>query len=307
MKTIIITGAGGFIGRALARYFTASGYTVYGLDRLDSEKAPLSSLAKYIQAELPSPIFRDLLQQWRPDAILHCAGRASVTAAMENPQSDYVDGPALTFDLLENVRINSPKCIFLLLSSAAVYGEPRFLPVNENVVPQPISAYGFHKWQSELICREFASLFGLRTASARVFSAYGPGLRRQVIWDITRKALLDPEVHLQGTGKESRDFIHVNDIARGLETLMNGTPSRGEVYNLASGQETRIADLAALILKILNSTKTLQFSGKLPPGTPRNWRADISSISRLGFKPEISIETGVTDFVEWSRREIAGV
>lgn len=226
---------------------------------------------------------------------------------MENPRADYIDGPALTFDLLENLRIHAPDCIFLLLSSAAVYGDPRPLPVNETTMPRPISAYGFHKWQSEIICREFTSLFGLRTVSARIFSAYGPGLRRQVLWDIVRKALTEPEVYLQGTGNESRDFIHVMDIARGIETLMIHAPARGEVYNLASGQETRIADLATLILENLKSSKPLLFSGTLPPGTPKNWQADINLMSGFGFEPKVSIQEGVSGYIEWSRREIEGV
>lgn len=307
MKTVVVTGVGGFIGRALARHFAGRKYKVYGLDRLHAENVPLSDLAEYVQTELPSPLLGDLLRRWRPEAVLHCAGRASVPAAMQDPRSDYADGPPLTFDLLENLRLHAPGCAFLLLSSAAVYGNPGQLPVNEAARIQPVSAYGFHKWQSEVACQEFASLFALRTASVRIFSAYGPGLRRQVIWDVTRKALTEPEIRLQGSGQESRDFIHVNDIARGLEVLIREAPMQGEAYNLASGQETRIADLAALILKTLGLAKPFQFSRELPPGTPRNWQADISLISSLGFEPKITLQAGVTGFVEWARREIEGI
>ncbi len=225
---------------------------------------------------------------------------------MEDPGVDFRDGPALTFDLLENVRIHAPLCVFLLLSSAAVYGDPGSLPVNEGSLIKPISTYGFHKWQSEIVCQEYARVFGLRTASVRVFSAYGSGLRRQVLWDITRKALTEPELHLEGTGRESRDFIHVKDIVRGLEILINHLPLGGEAYNLASGQETRIADLAGMILEVLGSTKRIVFSGELPPGTPKKWRGDIRRISTLGFRAGVSLKDGVHDFVEWSRREIQG-
>jgi UDP-glucose 4-epimerase len=150
-------------------------------------------------------------------------------------------------------------------------------------------------------------VFGLRTASARVFSAYGPGLRRQVMWDIVHKALTQPEIRLQGTGQESRDFIHAQDIARGLESILNHAPLLGEGYNLACGSETHIVDLAASILSEIENPPPLTFSGELPPGTPQNWLADIALISGLGFRPEISIEAGVADFVEWSRHEIKGV
>jgi UDP-glucose 4-epimerase len=148
---------------------------------------------------------------------------------------------------------------------------------------------------------------GLRTASARVFSAYGPGLRRQVMWDIVHKALTQPEIRLQGTGQESRDFIHMQDIARGLEAILVNAPLHGESYNLASGMETRIADLAELILDEIENPPPLAFSGKLPPGIPKNWRADIQQIRKLGFKPQVALGDGISNFVAWCQNEIQGV
>lgn len=304
---ILITGVSGFIGRALARHFTKQQYKVYGIDRIPSENAPLADLQSYEQIELPNPHLRQLLVNWRPDVLIHCAGRASVPAAMQDPHADYIDGPVLTFELLEALRQDLPECAFILLSSAAVYGNPLYLPISEDAPLQPVSAYGYHKWQSEMICAEFANVFGLRTASARVFSAYGPGLRRQVMWDIVHKALTQPEIRLQGTGQESRDFIHVQDIARGLESILINAPLHGEAYNLASGVETRIVDLAGLILHEIENPPSLTFSGELPPGTPKNWRADIQQISKLGFQPQVALGDGISKFVAWCRSEIQGV
>ena len=306
-KVILITGAAGFIGRALARHFTKQQYKVFGIDRIPSENAPLSDLMGYEQIELPNSHLIKLLANWQPDVLIHCAGRASVPAAMQDPHADFHDGPVLTFELLEALRQNLPECAFILLSSAAVYGNPSRLPVSEDALLQPVSAYGYHKWQSEMMCAEFANVFGLRTASARVFSAYGPGLRRQVIWDIVHKALTQPEIRLQGTGQESRDFIHVHDIARGLEAILINALLHGEGYNLASGVETRIADLAGLILREIENPPPLTFSGELPPGTPNNWQADIKQISKLGFQPQVSLDDGISNFVAWSRNEIQGV
>jgi UDP-glucose 4-epimerase len=306
-KTVLITGVSGFIGRALARHFTRQQYKVYGVDRIPPENAPLSDLNGYEQIELPNPHLTQLLANWHPDVLIHCAGRASVPAAMQDPHADFCDGPVLTFELLEALRQNLPECVFILLSSAAVYGNPSQLPISEDGLLQPVSAYGYHKWQSEIMCAEFANVFGLRTASARIFSAYGPGLRRQVIWDIVHKALTQPEVRLQGTGQESRDFIHVQDIARGLEAILLSASLQGGAYNLASGVETRIADLAGLILHELENPPPLTFSGELPPGTPKNWQADIKQIRKLGFHPQVSLGDGISNFVAWCRSEIRGV
>jgi UDP-glucose 4-epimerase len=307
VKTLLITGSAGFIGRTLARYFTRRGYQVYGIDRAHAENAPLTDLNDYAQTELPSSLFSEALRHWKPNAILHCAGRASVAGAMQDPLSDFQDGPALTSFLLDEVRKIDPDCAFILLSSAAVYGNPSSLPVSEKTVPNPVSSYGYHKWQSEISCREYASLWGMRTASARIFSAYGAGLRRQVMWDITHKALTQPEVRLQGTGQESRDFIHAQDIACGLDVMLENARLDGEVYNLAGGRETPIAHLAELILYQLGLSVTPIFSGELPPGTPKQWCADIGQIQSLGFVPQVNLEQGVESFVDWCRHEISGV
>lgn len=307
MNSILIVGVAGFIGRALARHLTKQQYKVYGIDRSPSENAPLADLQGYEQIELPNPHLIQLLATWQPHVLIHCAGRASVPAAMQDPHADFHDGPVLTFELLETLRRNLSECAFILLSSAAVYGNPSHLPVYEDAPLQPVSAYGYHKWQSEMICAEFANVFGLRTASARVFSAYGPGLRRQVMWDIVYKALTQSEVRLQGTGQESRDFIHVQDVARGLETILTNAPLRGEGYNLGSGVETSIGDLAHLLLREIKNAPLLAFSGELPLGTPKNWQADIQQISKLGFQPQVVLDDGISNFVAWCRSEIQGV
>ncbi len=307
MKKILITGSAGFIGRTLARYFTHRGDQVFGMDRAHAENAPLADLIEYIQIELPSPLFGEALRRWKPDAILHCAGRASVPGAMQDPLSDFQDGPVLTYSLLSSVRDLGLDCAFILLSSAAVYGNPSTLPVSEDSLPAPVSTYGYHKWQSEICCREYSSLWGMKTGSARIFSAYGAGLRRQVMWDITYKALTQPEVRLQGTGRESRDFIHARDIAQGLEVMLEHAPLQGEVYNLAGGRETHIDELAGLILERLNYSAPPIFSGTLPPGTPKQWRADIARIRALGFAPQVEPQQGVESFVDWCRHEITGV
>jgi UDP-glucose 4-epimerase len=245
-----------------------------------------------------------LLADWQPDALIHCAGRASVPAAMQDPYSDYIDGPVLTFELLETLRQNLPECAFILLSSAAVYGDPSHLPISEDAPLQPVSAYGYHKWQSEMVCAEFARVFSLRTAGARVFSAYGPGLRRQVMWDIVYKALVQKEILLQGTGHESRDFIHSQDIALAIEKILAQAPLHGENYNVASGKQTAILDLSAMILGFLDLDLPVRASGIAQLGAPLNWQADISRLLALGYTPKISLEEGIHSFVVWCRQEL---
>jgi UDP-glucose 4-epimerase len=210
----------------------------------------------------------------------------------------------LTWEVLNAIRLNAPECAFIFLSSAAVYGCPKKLPVGETYEPKPISPYGAHKWQSEMICAEFSNLFGLRTASARVFSAYGPGLRRQVLWDLCHKAITKGRIEAQGTGEESRDFLHVRDLCEALAVLAEKAPLAGEVYNFGSGEETSIRDLAEMVVGALQLDCEIAFDGSVPKGTPLNWRADISRVRNLGFLPKVGIEEGVRSYAEWCGIEL---
>jgi UDP-glucose 4-epimerase len=299
MKTLVLTGAAGFLGQAIARHFFINGWQVFGLDRISKGDIPREHINKYFSLNLPDPRFDKILSDCNPQAFIHAAGSASVPQSMLDPASDFRDGPALTFSMLNSLRQNAPDCAFIFLSSAAVYGNPAILPVNEDQETAPISVYGYHKLQSELLCREFSKLYGIKTACPRLFSAYGPGLRRQVIWDITHKAFSEPEIHLQGSGLESRDFIHCCDVARGLEQILLQAPMKGEAYNLASGNETTIAELLDIILAHLRITPKVVFSGEIPAGTPHHWKANIQRMNNLGFQPTISLSQGVTDFIDW--------
>jgi UDP-glucose 4-epimerase len=302
-RTVLITGAAGFIGRHVVRHFAGLGYKIAGVDCVPEENAGLND-GKYFQMSLPDGKFGVLLESCSPVLCVHCAGRASVALSVSDPGADFDAGPIVTFELLNAIRLHAPNSKVVFLSSAAVYGNPETLPVTEMHAPRPVSPYGFHKLQSEIICREFAGVYGLKTASVRIFSAYGPGLRRQVVWDVCRKALSPGRMKLQGNGTESRDFIHVEDIARAIKQVADSADMRGEVYNVGSGFETPIAALVKLILKSLNVDRACEFDGQIPPGTPLNWCADNSRLQALGFKPSVPLEDGLSSFAAWCKAEI---
>ena len=307
MNTVFITGVAGFIGRYVARHFAAQGWAVIGVGNAPPENAPLANLAAYHQIQLPNTQLNQLLQETAPQLCIHCAGRASVGLSITDPSADFYTNTILTFELLNSVRLNAPMCRFIFLSSAAVYGNPESMPVREAHAPAPLSPYGFHKLQCEQLCLEFAKVYDLSTASLRIFSAYGPGLRRQVVWDICQKAITQDAVILQGTGQESRDFIHALDIARALAVIDVSAPMQGEVYNLASGRESTISELANLVLESLGYDHTPKFDGVVPVGTPLNWQADISKLAALGFTASVPLEKGIKTFANWCRAELIGV
>ncbi|MGA7932345.1 MAG: NAD-dependent epimerase/dehydratase family protein [Kovacikia sp.] len=306
MKTVLITGVAGFIGRYVARQFAEEGWNVIGLGTRPGENAPMQSLSLYQQLRLPSDHLADLVQQIQPHVCIHCAARASVNLSVTEPDQDFSASVDVTFNLVNTLRLYAPQCRLIYLSSAAVYGNPKTLPISESQTPQPISPYGFHRLMSEQICAEFSKIYGLPTSIVRIFSAYGPGLRRQVLWDMCHKALTQPILKLQGTGTESRDFIHVRDIGKAIYVLAKHGPCQAEVYNLASGVETTIKELSNLVLEHLERNIAIEFDGVIRAGDPLNWKADITNIKQFGFTPEVSLQRGISVYAQWCRAEVMG-
>lgn len=302
---ILVTGVAGFIGRHAARYLCNQGHEIVGIDIVSAENTSLNDITKYHQLDLTDRHGVSLMiSSTRPDVCIHAAGRASVPFSMTHPDIDFDSGPLATFNLLNAIRTHAPECRFIFLSSAAVYGNPVSLPVVESMACQPLSAYGYHKLVSENICSEFSNVYKIRTAVLRIFSAYGPGLRRQVVWDIANKMLQGGQILLHGTGLESRDFINVSDILQAIGLLIEQSDFRSDLYNLASGEETRIRDLAELVQNHLDITEEIIFDGENPEGNPLNWRADITRLKALGFIPAVSLELGVQTFLAWVKNDL---
>ena len=170
-KSVLVIGVAGFIGRYVARYFSKQGWSVVGIDNSSPENAPVSYMSVYHRVQLPDSALSGLLQEHSPQVCIHCAGRASVGLSITDPTADFHASTVLTFELLNALRLNAPTCRFIFLSSAAVYGNPESLPVREVQLPAPLSPYGFHKWQCEQLCLEFAKVYSLPTASLRIFLA----------------------------------------------------------------------------------------------------------------------------------------
>lgn len=291
-------GSEGFIGKRVAARFLGAGHRVLGVDLME---APRGAAHEYARSDPEGGRLAELAARWRPEVLVMAAGRASVPQSMEDPWGDFQGSAALLFRTLEALRLGAPGCRVVFLSSAAVYGDATTLPIGEDHPRRPISPYGYHKLICEKILEEYHRVFGLPSCSLRIFSAYGPGLRRQVLWDICRKAREARLVSLFGTGRETRDFVHVDDIAQAVEKAVGGAAFAAEAYNLASGRDTSIADLARSLLDHLGLGNELAFSDQARPGDPLRWRADISRLAGLGFSPRVELARGLADYAAWVR------
>jgi UDP-glucose 4-epimerase len=298
MKTCFIIGADGFIGSHAAEIFSGDGWALIGTGKNKPHDPALFQAFHNVQ--FPSDNFSDLIKQVKPSVCLHCAGNAKVRDSLSAPELDFQGGPIATFQILDAIRCYAPECKTIFISSAAVYGNPQSQPVKETHPLQPLSPYGFHKWQCEILCREFAEIYKLPIQIVRVFSAYGARLRRQIVWDICRKIKTGKRVELKGTGAEIRDFIEANDIARAFLTLSGLSNKDGlNIYNLASGQSISIHDLARKIISIFNKEIELVFTGEVDAGQPKEWHASVQNIIDTGWKPGISLDKGLENYVRW--------
>jgi dTDP-glucose 4,6-dehydratase/UDP-glucose 4-epimerase len=302
MKFLIL-GSEGFIGSHLVRYFHALDFEVFEAD------ITLKDAQNYflINPELPDFSFLFLKNQF--DVCINATGAANVQLSFKHPSLDFALNASNVYNILDAIRLYNPQCRFINLSSAAVYGNPRSLPVSETDDLRPLSPYGFHKLYSEQICNEFHSLFGINTLSIRIFSAYGEGLKKQLFWDLYQKLLIaqngDKVINLFGTGRETRDFIYVHDICRCVELILKNAEFDGRAINIASGIEIKIEDAVRHFISLYDADIVAKFSGNEKTGDPVNWRADITKIKNLGFSNPITIEDGLQNFVKWLKEKVS--
>jgi UDP-glucose 4-epimerase len=294
-KTVVVTGANGFVGSAISRQAMREGWTVVGVVR----RAPAAGGARVCDYSVEA--LRALLVEVDPALVVHAAGAASVAASVENPDADFHASVALTQRVLEGVRRSGRRPLLVYASSAAVYGNPASLPVGEDAPLRPISPYGFHKMMCERLIEEYAAWYGQPGLSLRAFSLLGEAQRRLLIWDVFQKARAG-DVTLAGTGEESRDYLYIDDYARLMLAAARRHPGGFEVLNGASGRSVTVREVAQRILELTRSTGALAFNGQVRPGDPKEWRADVSRLAeRVGPLELASFEKRLAQIVRvWS-------
>lgn len=292
---ILIVGSKGFIGSHLMRYMQVAVYAeVWGCDVFTDYTEE-----NYFLIDTLSPTYFPLFQNTNFDVCINCAGAASVPDSLLHPERDYELNVHLVFKLLDAIRQQSKSCKFINISSAAVYGNPVTLPVREDHRFDPLSPYGMHKLYSEQLCSEFVRHFGVQACSLRIFSAFGPGLKKQIFWDIFLKSRKGQCVELFGTGEETRDYVFISDIVSAIEVVIHAAKFKGECYNVGSGQSHSLQEIATLFFGYLNWNGELLFSGRKRAGDPDYWAADISKLKNLGFIPKVMIDEGIKKYAEW--------
>ncbi len=292
---ILITGASGFIGSSLTNSLIADGHRVFAVARVMPKKMANREHGKRLK-KIDGPIeistLAPLLQKHKPDVLIHCAGTGTVSQAQCHPQLSFNSNVGTVSVALDALRGFSPDTLFLLISSASVYGDRGNVLLHESLTPKPISAYGYSKAMAEMLVQEYASQFGISALVVRPFSVYGEMQQKQVIYDLCAKLVLLPnELVLMGSGEETRDFLHIDDLTSSILSLIKLRYTG--VVNLGTGIPTRIADLVRQIAGQLSPKTHIVFSGSGRTTDPGHLVADVKLSNSLGIFQTISLRTGL--------------
>lgn len=303
---ILVLGGMGFIGSHVARALVNSGMDVFVLGMGDKSVLGHSSHLRVIE----SVINRDSLSAFgeRFDVVLNCAGSGSVGFSIAEPLTDLENNAFVTAWVLEMIRTKQPQAHLISLSSAAVYGQLASMPIHEVSATNPTSPYGFSKRISEQIAESYHRQYGIGSTQLRLFSVYGPGLRKQLLWDACRK-LRAGDPRFFGTGRETRDWIYVDDIAALIQKLVSGAAQRNSVFdimNVGTGIGTTIADTLDGLSKHLGIRVPIAFTGEKRAGDPEHLWAETDRARAVGWSPEVDLNEGLRRYVEWYRSEVLG-
>lgn len=293
MKTILITGASGFLGSNCAEHFYRKGFKILGLDIFPSASQEI--FAQFIL----SPLNQHALKQLEAyDYVIHCAGGSSVGLSYENLLDDFHKTVESTAVLLDHLAKNKFPAKIIYPSSAGVYGNTYNLPIQEEVTLAPISPYGLHKKLTEEMLLFYNREFGTQSTIIRFFSLYGNGLKKQVLWDICNKIYSDKHtLEFFGTGDESRDFIHIDDALIMIESLLD--TNNPQILNGGGGKKTTIQELVQLFLSESEMDKNILFNDSERTGDPKSLIADTTLLEKYSLMPAVSIREGIHRYHRW--------
>jgi len=298
-KKILISGSSGQVGSYLVEHFSKK-YDVVGLDIKKSgipKVDEVTVLGDIRDKEKVNDLVKDV------DAIIHAAAQLNIKFSLDNPIIDANINIAGTLNLLEAARKNKNIYKFVYLSSSVVYGNPQYLPIDENHPLNPLSPYGVSKMTAERYCLLFNKLFGLPAVCVRPFNIYGSredpkSAYVSIVSKFADMVRNNQPLIIYGDGKQMRDLVHVKDVVSFIEILLERQDTIGEVYNLGSGKPTTVLELAKLILKMNGKDeKGNMIYKKEETGKIKNSYADIKKSLKIGYKQQIAIDEGVKEIV----------
>jgi UDP-glucose 4-epimerase len=299
-KKIVVLGGAGFIGSHLIDYLIKN--TQFDIVSIGRGKLPIFSdrLTEYCLDITLENLITTKINELDIISFINCAGGGNVQESHQQPHKDFYDTTACTADVLEYIRFNNLSSAYIQLSSAAVYGNCFEFPISVDTPLKPISAYGYNNLMAENLVSFYSKVYGVKTAILRIFSVYGNGLKKQILWDACLK-MHQGNNSFFGTGQEVRDFINIDDLVGTIFNVIQFASDTSPVFNCGSGKGTKICDFLIYVQKHFDNLPKLKFSGEVKVGDPIGYIADIS---KSPIEQTISIDDGISSYVNWFKKEL---
>ncbi len=328
LKNWLITGGCGFIGTSLIRYLRKElpDARIRVMDNLSvGTGEDLSSVCEYEEidradedslkgadgwkdvAQLVVADIKDadacMVCTSKADVVVHLAANTGVGPSVENPRDDMEANLIGTFNMLEASKQNQASR-FILASSGAPIGEV-VPPIHEELAPHPLSPYGASKLAGEGYCSAYYHSFGLQTVALRFGNVYGPGSthKNSVVAKFIKRALNGETLEIYGDGKQTRDFIYIDDLARAILMAASSKGVGGEAFQIATNSETTIAELVELLSSVFKKRglvlPDVVYSDPRVGDIKRNFSDTSKAKKFLGWTPMVALREGLEDTVSW--------
>ncbi len=292
----LITGAAGFLGSALARQLVREGQTVRGIDDFSSGDPQTVPGMLFTRGDVNDrPKLWTLLQD--VDCVYHLAARVFVSESVLYPREYNATNVGGTVSLMEAMRdVGVRRVVFI--SSGAVYGDQQRQPLREDYAPDPRSPYAVSKLAAEYYVRTIGALWGIETVCLRVFNAYGPGQHLPpshppVIPNMLRQAKGQGTLVVHGEGRQSRDFVFVDDVVRAMVAAATSPNVDRTIINVGSGTEVSVRDLARLVLKVTHSKAEVVYTSRVETGVSRMCADLTLAKEKLNYTPRVGLAEGL--------------
>ena len=319
-KTILVTGAAGFIGSSLVRRLLADvpDCKVIGVDNMNDyyevslKEERLRILDEmegftFIKGDLADKdMIMDIFKQYQPDVVVNLAAQAGVRYSIDNPDAYIQSNLVGFFNILEGCR-HYPVKHLVYASSSSVYGGNTKVPFCvEDQVDKPVSLYAATKKSNELMAYSYSKLYGIKLTGLRFFTVYGPmGRPDMAYFKFAKKIMKGEPIQIYNNGDMMRDFTYVDDIVTGIVNILGKPPVEDElgafykIYNIGNNQPEKLMDYISTLEKCLGREAKKEFL-PMQPGDVYQTYADVSDLEKdFGFKPCTTIEEGLGKFAEW--------
>jgi len=300
MKKILVTGGAGFIGSNTTKLLCDKGFQVIVFDNLSMGYRQLvDKRAKFVKGDLQNLVEIEKVMRG-VNYVFHFAATSIIKHTLEDPLNCYKNNLNGTVNLLEAMRKHGVKQL-VNSSSASVYGEPESIPVKEDSRKEPLTPYGSSKLAVEIIASSYFRAYGINSTSLRYFNAYGPCDEQQPITRAVpnwiKQVLNNQPISLYWKGKQLRDYVFVEDIARAHLAVMD--LSGYNYFNIGSGKGIFMIDLLEGIFKAIGKQTPITDLGERP-GDPMNLVADTTKIEKaISWKPSFSLDKGIKLTVDY--------